>query len=409
MNIEEGKALNHLIHMEERIIPLLKSLEGQSEISEKEKSDLYPSGSKPVVLYGLAKIHKALEDGTSSFRPILSAIGTPTYNLTKLCDQRLKPLISNDYTIKDSFSFAKEVLDFDASCFMASFDIQSLFTNIAPTETLNLCVQNLYRNQTHVNNLTKSSFYKLLKITMFESFFIFDGKFYEQCDGVAMGSPLEPTLANVFMCHFENIWLENYPSHFKPIVYRRFVDDTFLLFLSKDHIEKFRNYLNKQHKNIKFTSEIEKNGSLSFSEIRMSRENNKKQLKTIFRSKCRLNTLFRFKDSFEKKIRSGIIYRYTCSNCKVTYYGKTFHHFYTRGAKHMVISNLTGKCLKNVMQSAIFDHLLQCNCTRNFDNFDILAAESNKFKLLLRESLLIKCDKPSLNRTIKSFPLELLD
>ena len=40
---------------------------------------------------------------------------------------------------------------------------------------------------------------------MFESFFIFDGKFYKQCDDVAMGSPLEPTLANIFMCHFENI------------------------------------------------------------------------------------------------------------------------------------------------------------------------------------------------------------
>ena len=44
---------------------------------------------------------------------------------------------------------------------------------------------------------------------MFELFFIFDGKFYEQCDGVAMDSPLRPTLANVFMCRFENIWLEN--------------------------------------------------------------------------------------------------------------------------------------------------------------------------------------------------------
>ena len=47
------------------------------------------------------------------------------------------------------------------------------------------------------------------------------------------------------------------------------------------------------------------------------------KLKIIFRSKCRLNTLFRFKDSLEKKILSGIIYHYMCSNCKVTYYGKT--------------------------------------------------------------------------------------
>ena len=98
-----------------------------------------------------------------------------------------------------------------------------------------------------------------------------------------------------------------------------------------------------------------------------------------------------------------------CSNCNVTYYGKTFRHFYTRAAEHMGISNLTGKRLKNVKHSAISDHLLQCNCTINFDNFDILAAESNKFKLFLRENLLIKRDKPILSRTAKSFPLELFD
>ena len=65
---------------------------------------------------------------------------------------------------------------------------------------------------------------------MFESFLIFNGKFYEKCDGLAMGSPLGPTLADVFMCHFENIWLENCPSHFIVIVYTRFVYDTFLIF-----------------------------------------------------------------------------------------------------------------------------------------------------------------------------------
>ena len=133
------------------------------------------------------------------------------------------------------------------------------------------------------------------------------------------------------------------------------------------------------------------------------------KLKIIFRSKCRLNTLFRFKDPLEKKIRSGIIYRYTCSNCKVTYYGKTFGHFYTRAAEHMRISNLTGKCLENVKQSAISDHLFQCNCAINFDDLSILARDCNKFKLLVRETLLIKSDRPILNKTIKLFPWELLD
>ena len=125
------------------------------------------------------------------------------------------------------------------------------------------------------------------------------------------------------------------------------------------------------------------------------------KLKIIFRSKCRLNTLFQFKDPLEKKIRSGIIYRYTCSNCKVTYYGKTFRHFYTRAAEHMGISNLTGKRLKNVKQSAISDHLLQCNCAIRFDYFSILATDCNKFKLLLRESLFIIREEPSLKQDDK--------
>ena len=76
------------------------------------------------------------------------------------------------------------------------------------------------------------------------------------------------------MCHFENIRLENAPPYLKSTVYGRFLDDAFLLFRSKDHVEKFKNYLNKQQKNIKFTSQIEENGSLSFLNIIIS-ENNK--------------------------------------------------------------------------------------------------------------------------------------
>ena len=63
-----------------------------------------------------------------------------------------------------------------------------------------------------------------------------------------MGSPLGPTLANVFLYYHEKVWLQNCPSEFKPVIYRRYVDDTFLLFRSKHHIEKFQNYLNRQTK-----------------------------------------------------------------------------------------------------------------------------------------------------------------
>ena len=135
-------------------------------------------------------------------------------------------------------------------------------------------------------------------------------------------------------------------------------------------------------------------------------------MKVIFRCKWRFNTLrFRFEDSLEKSVCSRIIYRYTCSSCNVTYYRKIFHRFYNRAAEHMGISNLTEKCLKNIKQSAISDHQFQCNYNYavNFHEFSILATDSNKFKLLLRENLVIKRDKPILNRMIKSFPSELFN
>ena len=90
-----------------------------------------------------------------------------------------------------------------------------------------------------------------------------------------MGSPLGPTLSNVFLCYHEKMWLQNCPSEFKPVIYRRYVDDIFLLFRMKHHIEKFRNYLNRQHKNIKFTSETENENSIFFLDIKITRDNNK--------------------------------------------------------------------------------------------------------------------------------------
>ena len=107
-----------------------------------------------------------MEDGVPTFRPILSAKGTPTYKLAKFCDKLLKPITTNEYTIRDSFSFAKEVEEFDPNIIIASFDIKSLFTNLPLTESIGLCVENLYGNHTHIDSLSKSSFRKFLEMTM---------------------------------------------------------------------------------------------------------------------------------------------------------------------------------------------------------------------------------------------------
>ena len=160
-------------------------------------------------MYGLAKVNKIVTDGLPSFRPILSAIGTPTYNLAKFLVPILEPQTTNEYTIKDSFRFAEELQSFDSKLVVARFDIESLFTNIPLQETIDLCVENLFQDRTHVDNLSKDSFRELLTRTMSESLILFDQQFYKQHDRVAMGSPLGPTLANVFLCYHEKIWLQN--------------------------------------------------------------------------------------------------------------------------------------------------------------------------------------------------------
>ena len=63
-----------------------------------------------------------------------------------------------------------------------------------------------------------------------------------------MGSPLGPTLANAFVCHWKEIWLGKCPKQFAPKYYKRFMDDTFMLFNSQDDVEKFHKYINNKIK-----------------------------------------------------------------------------------------------------------------------------------------------------------------
>ena len=157
---------------------------------------------------------------------------------------------------------------------MASFDVKSLFTNIPLQETIDLCVDLLFNDQPNIDGFTKTDFHELLTVTLSESVILFNNEYYKQIDRLAMNSPLGPNFVNAFLSYHEQIWLKYCPYKFKPVIYKRFVDDTFLLFRSKDHIEKFRAYLNCQHPNIKFTSEIEENNSISFLDIKVSRVNN---------------------------------------------------------------------------------------------------------------------------------------
>ena len=76
-------------------------------------------------------------------------------------------------------------------------------------------IDKLFEKTTKVNNLTKGSFRPLLELATLDSFFIFDGKYCKQKDGVAMGFPLDPTLDNVFLYHFEEQWMSDCPIQFR--------------------------------------------------------------------------------------------------------------------------------------------------------------------------------------------------
>ena len=127
---------------------------------KKRKCDsIYPTGSRPGILYSSAKEHKPIIDNCPSFQPILTAIGTPTYNLEKFLVPVLSPLTVNEFTVHDLFSFAEEVTNFDANCIMASLDVESLFTNIPLDETTENCINDVFYNDDTVHNSSK----KILK------------------------------------------------------------------------------------------------------------------------------------------------------------------------------------------------------------------------------------------------------
>ena len=138
---------------------------------------------------------------------------------------------------------------------MCSFDVCSLFTNVSLNETIQICQDKLYALP-DPPVIPRPVLKKLLEFATKKSHFIFDGQYYDQIDGVALGSPLGPVLANIFMCHFEEKWLMN-SSRFHPTLWYRYVDDTFSMFDSKDTANEFLKYLNSRHISIKFTIEFQ--------------------------------------------------------------------------------------------------------------------------------------------------------
>ena len=165
---------------------------------------------------------------------------------------------------------------------MCSFDFSSLFTNVPLDETIHICLDKLYSRPDPLK-LPRPVLRNLLEFATKKSHFLFDGQYYDQIDGVAMGSPLGPVLANIFMCHFEEKWVFNASVH--PSFWYRYVDGTFTMFDSKDTANEFLRYLNSRHNSIKFTIEFEQDNETPFLDILVKRCPDNSFMTSVYRKK----------------------------------------------------------------------------------------------------------------------------
>ena len=124
--------------------------------NEIEYDKLYPSGSAPARIYGTPKMHQfSSSDSFPKPRPIVLSIGPFDDNLRRFPCDFLLPLVPNDYSFKDTFSFVSQISNANLSKkIFVSCDVTSLFTNIPLQETIDIAI-NLIFNHNPNQNITR--------------------------------------------------------------------------------------------------------------------------------------------------------------------------------------------------------------------------------------------------------------
>ena len=224
---------------------------------------------QPGYIYGNAKIHKNKEN--PPLRPIISQLGTPTYEVAKKLNEIISPYLPSKYLIKSTAEFIDLLQNYDSpQGYLTSLDVESLFTNVPVEETINIIIDTLYKNPTAPPPLIPQELLRsLLRVCTTETPFKSpNGDVYLQTDGVSMGSPLGPLFANFYMGFIENNIVPHLTN--KPEIYTRYVDDIFLIVKNikvlEETKEKFTNL-----SSLNFTYEIEQNKSLPFLDVSVTR------------------------------------------------------------------------------------------------------------------------------------------
>ena len=242
----------------------------EGEISREIYDRIRPSGSVRPRIYGLPKVHKP---EPIPLRPILSMTGSAQHEMARWLAEVLQPVLPrySSNCVKDSFSFCEDLKEYgpvDHDTFLCSFDVVSLFTNVPIEETIQICLDTLYRSNIKPPMISECLLKKLLIKCTRDVELSFNGNMFRQIDGVAMGSPFGPVLANIFLGFCES----RIPDDMWPYLYRRFVDDTFSVMGCRSEALRFLECLNSLHPALRFTMEGEEDRKLPFMDVLVMRE-----------------------------------------------------------------------------------------------------------------------------------------
>ena len=275
----------------------------KKSVDESIYNRITPSGSQPGKLYGLCKVHKS----GHPMRPVISMVGTAEYQLAKYIDTFIKPNINCNFTVDSTSGFVKKLEEFEFSggdnC--VSFDVCSLYTNVPLDETIGLIADKVYSTTSAiVPPFPKKVFLKLLKFAT-SGMFLYNDRLYKQVDGVAMGSPLGPSLANFFLGHLEEHKIFT-KEEISPKLYVRYVDDIYAVFHEGVSFNDFLSHINSQHSNIKFTVEESNNNVLSFLDTQISLVGDRFE-SCVFRKSTNTDVLLNFSAICPSSWKKGVI------------------------------------------------------------------------------------------------------
>ena len=200
----------------ERIINVLTGLKDEGKLDAELCQQLKPCGSQPPRLYGLAKVHKA----SIPVRPVLSMPGSAYYKVAKQVADWMS-VIPEAQINSSSKKIADQIktLELNDEEQMVSFDVSALYTNVPVNEAIKLAADRLYAGDLPTPPVDKETFVKLTEISSLNVIMSTHQGYYKQIDGLAMGAPPAPYLAN--------IWLSSFDTTIKgdSRVYQRYMDD----------------------------------------------------------------------------------------------------------------------------------------------------------------------------------------